>query len=299
MKKLFIILVVLPLGITVLFAKVKEPSQQGIVHTDASNGKIPADEIVWYETVPDAPVSKHFISEILVDGKWRKSATLETECSEEGQKINQYDRRYYPMNGWTMSWTSFEIPEGKSVQLRIKRIDGLPLGSWSLKPRSKSIPAKKEGDWLVLTIDKPCQLALDPNDELNNFNLDTTDAASVKLHNMAIFVNPHLEDRRPYPDDPDVYCVKPGELPPEDGDWKTVYFLPGVHHIKRPDGNLMRPYFLKSNKQYYIPGDAFLYGTMYTRDSENVHLFGYGTVSGLKNPWPKTSKERWGKKKLV
>ena len=50
------------------------------------------------------------------------------------------------MNGWTMSWTSFEIPEGKSVQLRIKRIDGLPFDSWSLKPGSKNIPAEKEDE---------------------------------------------------------------------------------------------------------------------------------------------------------
>ena len=288
MKNLFLIALLI-LGIFACKPKSLE-------NKDTPTTKISADAIVYYETVPGAPVSKHFVSEILVNGKWCKSATLETESSEEGQKINQYDRRYYPMNGWTMSWTSFEIPKGTSVQLRIKRIDGLPFDSWSLKPGSKNIPAKKEGDWLVLTIDKPCQLVIDPNNELNNFNLGTTDPSSVKLHNMAIFVNPHLEDSRPYPGDPNVYCVKPGELPPEDGDWQTVYFLPGEHHINRSDGNLMRPYFLKSDKKYYIPGDAFLYGTMYTKDSENVHLFGYGTVSGLKNPWPKTSKERWEKK---
>lgn len=280
---------------TVFFAKEKKTSKEGTVHTTAPTAKISADSIVYYKTVPDAPVSKHFVSEILINGKWCKSATLETECVES-EKLKPYIRSNYPMTGWTMSWTSFEIPKGKSVQLRIKRIDGLPFDSWSLKPRSKNIPAQKEGDWLVLTIDKPCQLALDPNNELNDFNLDNTDPMSVKFHNMAIFVNPHLEDSRPYPDDPNIYCVKPGELPPEDGDWQTVYFLPGVHHIKRPAGDFMRPYFLKSDKQYYIPGDAFLYGTMYTEDSENVHLFGYGTVSGLKNHTPKSSPERWKRK---
>ena len=268
---------------------------KSLENKDTPTDKIPSDEIVYYETVPDAPVSKHFVSEIFINGKWCKSATLETECVES-EKLKPYERPNFPMTGWTMSWTSFEIPEGKSVQLRIKRIDGLPLDSWSLKPKSKNIPAKKEGDWLVLTIDKPCQLALDPNNELNNYNLGTTDPSSVKFHNLAIFVNPHLEDSRPYPNDPNVYCVKPGELPPEDGDWQTVYFLPGVHHIKRPAGNLMRPYFLKSDKQYYIPGDAFLYGTIYTKNTENVRLFGYGTVSGLKNHTPKSSPERWEKK---
>ena len=53
--------------------------------------KISADEIVYYETVPGAPVSKHFVSEILINGKWRKSATLETECGQ--QEMNEYDRR--------------------------------------------------------------------------------------------------------------------------------------------------------------------------------------------------------------
>ena len=44
-----------------------------------------------------------------------------------------------------------------------------------------------------------------------------------------------------------VRTVSPEEEPPTEGDWSTLYFLPGVHDIGLS-------FTLHANKSYYIPG---------------------------------------------
>jgi hypothetical protein len=77
--------------------------------------------------------------------------------------------------------------------------------------------------------------------------------------------------------------VKPGEIPPSDGPWSTLYFLPGVHEI-----GLAFP--LRADRQYYIPGDAIVYGTFSNTkwgDGHHVRIFGHGTLSGARLKHPK------------
>ena len=76
--------------------------------------------------------------------------------------------------------------------------------------------------------------------------------------------------------------VRPGEQPPEEGDWHTLYFLPGLHDIG--------PNFtVHSDKRYYIPGEAVVCGTLTNDDwddGRNVTIFGHGTLSGDRLPHP-------------
>jgi hypothetical protein len=101
------------------------------------------------------------------------------------------------------------------------------------------------------------------------------------IHTVSIFANPLLS-RKPKPGDPGVRTVMPGEKPPADGDWSTLYFLPGVHDIGLG-------YPVRGDRQYYIPGDAVVYGTLSCREwgeGKNIRIFGHGTLSGarLKHP---------------
>ncbi len=101
------------------------------------------------------------------------------------------------------------------------------------------------------------------------------------MHTISIFANPLMNDK-PTLDAPDVLAVKPGEMPPSNGPWTTLYFLPGVHDL-----GLAFP--LRANCQYYIPGDAIVYGTLSNRqwgDGHHVTIRGLGTLSGarLKHP---------------
>ena len=79
--------------------------------------------------------------------------------------------------------------------------------------------------------------------------------------------------------------VSPGQEPPTDGSWHTLYFLPGLHDIGID-------YRLQANRSYYIPGDAVVFGTLTSMDGEagfGVKIFGHGTLSGDRLPHPSYS----------
>jgi len=98
------------------------------------------------------------------------------------------------------------------------------------------------------------------------------------------FANPFIED------EPDIFgegvlAIEPGEEVPTEGNWQTLYFMPGIHHV----GLNFR---LHSNRSYYIPGDAVVYGTLnngeqhHNNDGYNIRIFGHGTLSGDLLPHP-------------
>jgi len=96
------------------------------------------------------------------------------------------------------------------------------------------------------------------------------------LHGLSIFANPIFANK-PRLGDPTVFAVKPGGLPPTNGNWQTLYFLPGVHDI-----GLAYP--LQTNRNYYIPGNALVYGTFngtgIRGGGHDIRIFGCGTLSG-------------------
>ena len=79
-----------------------------------------------------------------------------------------------------------------------------------------------------------------------------------------------------------MYRVTPGDEVPSEGAWEILYFLPGIHDI-----GVAFP--VHSNKTYYIPGDAIVYGTMnndQNQNGDNILIYGHGTISGDKLPHP-------------
>ena len=112
-------------------------------------------------------------------------------------------------------------------------------------------------------------------------------------HGVTIFANPVIQDK-PNVSDPTVFAVKPGTIPPSDGSWKTLYFLPGVHKLSVDKNGNEREWvgtdalFLGNNRNYYIPGDAIVYGNFNDQDddqeSKNIRVFGHGTLCGTKIP---------------
>jgi hypothetical protein len=80
--------------------------------------------------------------------------------------------------------------------------------------------------------------------------------------------------------------VKAGVVPPTDTNYTTMVFGPGVHSII--DGLKLHP-----GKNYYIPGDAILYGTLSNRDvdkgafrcsGDSINVYGYGAVCAMQIP---------------
>ncbi len=240
---------------------------------------------------------------------WEQPFAWFTECVES---IPGRESAYYEefIGGWSHTYCNFEMDRNTPIVVKISRLtaDGAPSGPIVM---ANAHPAHKvnsceiiNGD-VYVTMNDPALVAIDIDGQL-----DTRDAPRLipnkwgsepfpfnnKLngaHGVTIFANPVIEDK-PNPDDPSVYAVEPGTLPPEDGPWKTLYFLPGVHKLSVDDQGNERewigkdPIFLHNNKSYYIPGDAIVYGNFNDANDDlasvNIRVFGHGTISGTKIP---------------
>ena len=56
---------------------------------------------------------------------------------------------------------------------------------------------------------------------------DTSFYQGPPIHTLTIFANPFIEDK-PSIDDPHVFCVEPGQVPPTEGDWDPLFFAGGT-----------------------------------------------------------------------
>jgi len=103
------------------------------------------------------------------------------------------------------------------------------------------------------------------------------------IHSVSLFANPVM--KKPSLDDPNIQYVEPGVKPSSNlGTKTTLYFKPGVH-------NIGRNFTIFANKNYYIPGDAVVYGTLVNLNNSdgsgaNIRIYGYGTLSGDKIKHP-------------
>jgi hypothetical protein len=214
------------------------------------------------------------------------------------------------IGSWSHTYCNFEMGPDTPIVVKIKRLDkdGAPSG-----PITSAVPhparhvqsCKIINGEVYVTMPHPALVAIDIDGQM-----DSRDAPRAKpfpdwgwgtfpyanekdaTHAVTIFANPFIDDK-PNLDDPSVYAVEPGTLPPTDGPWTTLYFKPGIHKMSvdengnerdwRPPTDVIK---LLSGKQYYIPGDAILYGNFNDYNSggstENVRLFGHGTISGTK-----------------
>lgn len=139
------------------------------------------------------------------------------------------------------------------MEIEIARVNGQPIHAAAVHPQRKASACSVKDGKVLVRLDKPCLVAVDIDGQMDG--QDTGKGyKGPPIHTISLFANPLL-DGKPNPHDPGVLTVQPGEIPPSDGPWTTLYFLPGVHDV-----GLAFP--LRANRQYYIPGDAMVYGTL-------------------------------------
>ena len=235
------------------------------------------DSLLVYPPVPGLAASEHYKVRVRPAGRgeWKSAFAWETVCKTVEKKTDAY---FDHLAGWTHAYVNFETTG--AVEIEIARANGEPIRTAAVHPQRKaSACAVRDGRALV-TLDQPCLVAVDIDGQMDG--QDTGKGyKGPPIHTISIFANPPLIGK-PRPGDPGVQIVKPGELPPADGSWTTLYFLPGVHDI-----GLAYP--LRADRQYYIPGDAIVYGTLSSTkwgEGKNIRIFGLGTLSGarLKHP---------------
>ncbi len=216
---------------------------------------------------------------------WIRANPLQTKVPvpPPGQDLKYYENLW----GWSHSYVNFEM--NSPVNVEVSKKNNQPISSATkVYPESKVKDLEVSRGRLYFTLEKPANVAVDIDGLMAS--RDTTIRSAKAIHNLSIHANPILS-AKPLPTDPDVYAIDP--LSPlssyiafADSGKRVLYFKPGAHDL----GEDFKVY---PGKQYYIPGDAIVYGTFnntkpggdgnYTSLTNNsVRFFGHGTISGQK-----------------
>lgn len=238
-----------------------------------------ADEnLVVYPPVPGLTPSGHYLVRVrsaTPGSPWHSVFVWETACKSIEKQTDAY---FDTLAGWTHGYVNFET--AGAVEVEIARVNGQPIRAAAVHPKRKASACVVKDGKAFVQLDQPCLVAVDIDGQMDS--QDTGKGyKGPPLHTISVFANP-LVTGKPRLGDPGVRAVKPGEVPPSDGPWTTLHFLPGVHDL-----GLAFP--LRAHRQYYIPGDAIVYGTLSNRkwaDGHHIRVFGLGTLSGarLKHP---------------
>lgn len=238
-----------------------------------------AEGLLVYPDVPGLAPSEHFkarVKQVSERDDWSPAFMWQTSSKSDKKEVEKYPKH---LAGWTHSYINFEM--AGPVEIELSRADQQPIRTAMPHPlkQVKSCTVRNGKAYVVL--EKPCLIAVDIDGQMDGQDTGMS-YQGPPIHAVSIFANPLITDK-PKPGDPTVLIVKPGEIPPSDGTWKTLCFLPGVH-------DLGAAFPVHANRQYYIPGDALVYGSFSNHkkwdDGHDIRIFGHGTLSGsrLKHP---------------
>lgn len=213
------------------------------------------------------------------NNEWQECFVLVTRSLYEYSPENYFSL----LEGWTHSYANIEM--NSTVEVEIAKADGSPITKAAVHPTAKGSAVSITDGKAYFTMDKPALIAVDIDGQMDDHDTGRGPGAVLydgpPIHAVSIFAHPIFE--KPDSTLASIKVVHPGESPPTDpGSFNTLYFAPGVH-------NIGKDYQVYKNKEYFIPGDAIVYGTFGNHDQDNgmnIHIFGVGTISGdsLKHP---------------
>ena len=184
---------------------------------------------------------------------------------------------YAYVKDWSHTYSNIEMSNNQTVEVAITakngyKIRGRDFDKANAHPADKASAPTVDNNVVYFTINKPGQVTIDINGQMDEVNTGNG-YSGPPIHTVSFFANPIID--KPLIGDPNVLVVNPGQIPPSNFTQKTLYFLPGVHDIGRG-------FPIVANKNYYIPGDAIVYGTLFNgaASGANIRIYGYGTLSG-------------------
>jgi len=220
-------------------------------------------------------------------GEWLDTFALVTECTDA--KFCNTTSQGEKLGNWSNTYINFQMGSESRVEVEVTKLwaDG-DIVSAVVHPAAAAEGCEVMGGKAYCVIHKQGLFTIDINGQMDEQDTgklpDGSNYEGPPIHTLTVFANPFIED------EPDIFgegvlAIEPGEEVPTEGNWETLYFLPGLHHVGLD-------FRLHSNRSYYIPGDAVLYGTMnngersHNEDGSNIRIFGHGTLSGDFLPHP-------------
>ena len=247
-----------------------------------ADGRLASNSLIVYGPVPGLPPSEHYAVRVRPAGTeatWQTPFAFKTACKDVGPNGKGVVEGYWRiLSGWSHSYVNFETVG--PVEVEVAKADGTAIRKATVHPERYGRHVQLKDGKAYFTLEKPCLVAVDIDGAMCDQDTGMTPSGKVysgpPIHALSIFANPIFANK-PRLDDPAVYAVKPGEVPPTNGNWKTLSFLPGVHDI-----GLAYP--LQTNRNYYIPGNALVCGTFngtgIRGGGHDIRIFGCGTLSG-------------------
>jgi uncharacterized repeat protein (TIGR02543 family) len=244
---------------------------------------------------------------------WLSPFAWFTDCPEPGSDRSLANTAYFDeyVGGWSHTYCNFELDRNTPIVVKITRntVSGVPSGPIfmaNVHPAHKVISCEIIDGDVYVTMKEPALVTVDIDGQMDNrdapravrdvWNGSTAPYKSKQKgsHAVSIFANPVIPDKPAELNDPTVRYIEPGDpLPlPDDQAWTTLYFKPGIHNLSQDASGLERAwvkadrYPLRSNKNYYLPGNAIVFGNFYgsSNPNENIRIFGHGSISGYKIP---------------
>lgn len=232
-----------------------------------------------YPAVPGLPPSEQYSFKVRTVGStnWLDSFAFITRC-QQGGSTNHY---FEHLEDWSQTYINFEMSNAVPVEIEISKVGGAPITNAVVHPQRKASSCEVIGGKAYVVIDDPALFTVDIDGQMDD--QDTGKGyVGPPIHTLTVFANPFLQNK-PSINDPNVFLVQPGVVPADTGPWDTLYFLPGVHDIGLD-------FHVHANKNYYIPGDAIVHGTLNNQkvwnDGHDILIFGHGTLSGERYPHP-------------
>jgi uncharacterized repeat protein (TIGR02543 family) len=249
---------------------------------------------------------------------WQTPFAWFTECAQKSAPDTFTDTAYYaPISGWSHTFTNFELTPGTTIVVKISRkatnsfnAPVGPIRTAVAYPKRHVLSTEVMNGDVYVTMNKPAQVSIDIDGQMDTRNAPRAmpdgwgsgafpfSGRKEGSHAVSIFANPFITP--PNKNDPSVLVIKAGQKIPANLsqlNWSTLYFEPGVHRTSVDEdaqGNLTERRWkpedqipLISNRSYYIPGDAIVYGnfTDFNKTSvetTNVRIYGHGAISGSK-----------------
>lgn len=257
------------------------------------------DTLVVYKNVPGlAPSNKYAVRvrSAATNNEWVDCFTHYTynkasDLPDDGVVMPTTNFHYQLYTDkWSQSYANFEMSKNSPVEVEISTVNGFKVQGKNFEkvaahPAHRvSIQPQIIDGKIYFTIDNPGQIVIDINGQMDDFNKAIDDKSvgqTYVTHTIAIFANP--THKKPSLTASRVHAVRVGTMPSTDAaSYDIMYFEPGVHDIGRN-------FKVHPGKQYYIPGDAIVYGSFNNygvptgtlrANGENIKIYGLGTVSG-------------------
>jgi hypothetical protein len=264
------------------------------------NDQVSVEGLSVYPAVPGLDPSPRYSFRVHEVGseEWMTPFAWLTYCREDSPYDDYKD---WAIGGWSQTYCNFEMANNVPVEVEIIKLDpstGLPVDIKTAvaHPRRRVKSWRVENGKAYVIFEQPVLFAVDIDGALDETIAPRAQASGGypyigenAIHTVTVFANPFILDK-PDLSDPDVYAVEPGQIPPEDGTWTTLYFKPGVHQIFEGTYDWLEDFRVHANRSYYIPGDAIVHGNMNNNrdssDAQNIRIFGHGTLSGERIPHP-------------